>query len=351
MSVGLCIGFTAVMGKAGGGLLQSVTGWGEGSPWALHAHVAAVTMATALFTFTGGVRAVIATDSMHFVWISIMIPVVMLLAFAKYPGSASDMWAHGEALTSSGFGGLTGIEIVAIMVSFFLGETLIPPYANRALAAKTGAASRMGFGLAAGYCVIWLAMVATMGVAAHQFLPAGTSPDNVFLGLGRAVLPYGTYGLLIGAGIAIVMSSQESVLNSASVSFTQDIAKTIRPLTDRQALRSSRVGTIVIALLATVAAAGAPSIIEGLMICYSLWAPSILVPLIAGLYLRRTRALAGWLSMIAGSGTAILWQSLGQPLGCPAILAGLTASGAAYILGHALGHEVNDATLQQQGEQ
>jgi SSS family solute:Na+ symporter len=339
VSVGLCIGFTAVMAKIGGELLRSVTGW------PLTISIAIITMSTALFTFTGGVRAVIATDAMHFSWTSIVVPAVLLIAFFKHPTGASEVAAKGAELTRNGFASLSGMQIIGILVSFLLGETLIPPYTNRALAAGTKSASRQGFLLAGLYCLIWLAIVATMGVVAHSFVPANTPPDDVFLALGKTLLPYGTYGLLLGAVIAIVMSSQESVLNSATVAFTRDILGIRGGLSDSQSLTVSRVGTLAIAALATVAARYSPSIMDGLLMCYSIWAPGLLLPFLLGLYLRRTTAPAGWLSMILGATTSILWQTvLKEPGGYPAILVGLAASGAGYCVGLVLGKWRNEDT-------
>lgn len=334
VSVGLCIGFTAVMGKIGGDLLHSLTGW------PLPLSVAAVTMTTALLTFTGGVRAVIATEAIHFCWFSIVVPIVLLVAFSRHPEGAAAVGETGGELTRSGFSGLTWLQMCGIAVSFLLGETLIPPYANRALAAQTEGASRRGFLWAGLYCVVWLAIVATIGVVAHGLVPAQTSPDDVFLALGRQMLPYGTFGLLLAAVIAIVMSSQESVLNSATVSLTRDIIQTAtkKPIDDKRLLAISRIGTLAIALCATVAAQYAPSIIDGLLICYSVWAPGLLLPFLLALYLKRTKAVAGWSSMMCGSAASILWQTVfHEPGGVPAIFVGLAISAIAYLVGHCVG--------------
>jgi solute:Na+ symporter, SSS family len=134
------------------------------------------------------------------------------------------------------------------------------------------------------------------------------------------------------------MSSQESVLNSATVAFTRDIVGIRGNLSDRQSLVISRGGTLAIAAVATIAARYSPSIIDGLLVCYSIWAPGLLLPFLLGLYLRRTTPMAGWLSMILGATTSVLWQTvLKEPGGCPAILMGLAMSGAGYFIGLALG--------------
>ncbi|MHC4581472.1 MAG: hypothetical protein ACYS14_08435, partial [Planctomycetota bacterium] len=50
------------------------------------------------------------------------------------------------------------------------------------------------------------------------------------------------------------------------------------------------------------------SIIDGLLVCYTIWAPAILPALILGLWIKRPQPLAGILSMGAGSIVAVtLW--------------------------------------------
>src|SRR5450759_4533207 len=77
VSVGLCIGFTAVMCKVGGSILHVVTGW------PLLVCFALVTGITALVTFSGGVRATIATEGLQFSVKSIAVSVLLLLAVIR----------------------------------------------------------------------------------------------------------------------------------------------------------------------------------------------------------------------------------------------------------------------------
>jgi SSS family solute:Na+ symporter len=319
VSVGLCIGFTSAF----------------------------VTMFVALLTFSGGIRAVIANDGAQFIWFSIIIPVTLLTAVFKNPGPAQEVAARATELTNTGFAGMTGAQILGIVVSFLLGETLTPPFANRALAAKDESASRKGFVYAGLYVIVWLGICTTLGIYAHQYIPADTKPDDVFLGIGRMLLHPALYGALIVAIIAVVMSSQESLLNSASVAFVRDILSIRGKLSDQSELLYSRMATIVIAVIAVVVAQYSPSIIEGLLICYSIWAPSILIPLLIGLYVKDTRSSAGWLSMLCGASTSIIWQTiLKEPSGIPAILVGLAASATGYAIGHFWGSLHIDETTE-----
>lgn len=344
LSVGVCIGFTAVMGKIGGTILQSITSW----PSSLCLVI--VTGTTALLTFTGGLRATVATEGFQFSLKAIMVPSMLLLAVYKSHLTLPELAAKASSLTSSSLAGMTGWQVLGVAVSFALGEVLIPPYANRALAAKTQAASRTGFLLAGCFIIIWLAIVASLGVVAHGIVPQDTKPDDVFVAVGRAVLPPGIFGLLLATVVAIVMSSQESVLNSAAVAFVRDVIGIFVNGKEHTSLALAKVSTIAIAIVAILAAQFSPSIIEGLLLVYAVWAPTLLVPLIAALYLRAPKPLASWLSIIGGAAASLTWQFMKEPGGVPAILIGMAASLILYAAGHALGKPLTCHSLPPAGE-
>jgi len=328
LSVGLLVGFTAIMGKIGGSMLHAIT------DWPLTACLILVTGTTALLTFAGGLRATIATEAMQFTMFSIIVPVVVLLAIWNSPVSVAEHAAKGWELTASGYEAMSALALFGIAISFLLGETLLPPYANRALAAKSTQGSTAGFVMAGVYTIIWLGVVAVLGVLAHSFVPDGTAADNVFVLMGKQLLPIGVYGILLAAVVGIVMSSQEAVLNSGAVAFVKDIVGVFGAQSEKRALFLGKAATLGIAVAAIYFAHFAPSIIDGLLILYSIWAPSILLPLIAALYGWRGGSVSGWLSMLMGAGVSMVWQlMLNEPAGIPAILAGLVGSAAGYLVG------------------
>lgn len=334
ISVGLLIGFTAIMGKIGGSMLQSITGW------PLLVCFAVVTGSTALLTFTGGLRATIATEAFQFSLFSIIVPIMVLLAVWKSPISLAEQSVKAWELTSTGYTSMSGLALFGVIISFLLGEVLLPPYANRALAAKTSEGSVSGFVMAGFYTIVWLGIVAVLGVMAHSLLPAGTAADNAFIAMGKQLLPAGVYGVLLAAVIAIVMSSQESVLNSGAVSFVKDIVGTFGSPSEKTSLLLGKISTLGIAAVAIYVAQFAPSIIDGLLILYSIWAPTILIPMLGALFGWRTTPASGWLSILLGGGSSLVWQLLlHEPSGIPAILVGLVGS----ILGFLIGRLINSS--------
>jgi Na+/pantothenate symporter len=91
----------------------------------------------------------------------------------------------------------------------------------------------------------------------------------------------------------------------------------------------------LVAALAATVAMFVPSIIRGLLFCYSIWAPAILPALVLGLWLKQPRPWAGALSMIVGTLVAVAfkWPFFSQS-GIPPILPALACSLLAYALGH-----------------
>lgn len=322
----LCIGFAAIMAKVGGLVLQGTTGL------PLLAGVFLVTGVGVVYCYTGGMKSVIATEAIQFSIFAIAIPVLLWLAVSKSGVNLGEANAKGWTAMNSALAGMTPLQIAGLFLSFFLGETLIPPYANRALAAGSPAIARGGFLAGAGYSVLWFAMVVGLGVVAAVAVP-DAKPDDAFMTLAVKFLPHGLLGILIVAIAAIIMSSQESVLNAGAVSFTRDIRDVLgrSPLSDGQRLHLSRLSTLVMGLLAAVLAYFAPSVIDGLLIIYSVWAPSVLPVFLFAILLRKPVRGAGAAAMIAGAAASLVWQfGLKEPGQVPALVVGLAANLLTY---------------------
>jgi SSS family solute:Na+ symporter len=186
-----------------------------------------------------------------------------------------------------------------------------------------------------------MVMVA-LGISARSIIPENTGEDFVLLTLVKSVMPAEGYALLLVVVVSIVMSSLDSLLNAGAVAFTQDIVKPFVKVPDTSALTIGRATTIIIASIAAVGAVAVESIIEGLLICYTIWAPAILPALIIGLWIKRPRPLAGILSMGMGTLVAICFQFIFPSLDSipaiitkvPAIIPALGAALLAYVVGH-----------------
>ncbi len=330
ISVGLCAGFAAVMAKAGGDVLHNIFGLPHWSS------VIIIVGITALYTTFGGLRASVITDAFQFSAFAILLPLMLLLVLMFHlNGSAATFVKEASAATTAGFDSTSTIKILGLIAAFLLGETLIPPYANRALASKTTGVSRNGFVLAGLFSSVWFMVMIALGIAARGIVRGDIEEDKVLLKLVESTMPAAGYALLMVVLISIIMSSLDSLLNAGAVAFTQDIVKPFAKVPDSTALNIGRCATIVIAAIAAVGALAVPSIIDGLLICYTIWAPAILPVLIIGLWVKRPRPLAGILSMGIGTFVAIMFQFIfPSATEVPAIIPALGAALLAYLLGH-----------------
>jgi SSS family solute:Na+ symporter len=329
----MCAGLAAVMAKAGGGVLADAFGLHK---WT---SVALVVGITALYTTFGGLRASVITDAFQFSAFATLLPMTLLIAFAfNLKGGSETFTHHAIEATSHGLESTPLIEIVGFFLAWLLGETLIPPYANRALASKTTKISRDGFILAGLFSTVWFIVMISLGIIARSIIPKDTAEDIVLLNLVKMIIPASGYALLLVVLISVVMSSLDSLLNAGAVAFTQDIIQPFTKLQNGQALSTGRAATIAIAIVAAVCAVFVPSIIEGLLLCYTIWAPAILPALIIGLIIKNPRPLAGILSMGIGTIVAIVFEStLSDLIGIPAIIPALAFALFVYFLGHWFG--------------
>ncbi|MGD2094624.1 MAG: sodium:solute symporter family protein [Phycisphaerales bacterium] len=335
ISVSVCTLIAAVMAHAGAVVLNDIFGL---SPfWS----AAIVVTITTLYTTFGGLRASVITDAFQFTAFAILLPVTLLLALGFHlSGGAATFAKEASAATSAGVGDIANIKIIGLLAAFLLGETLIPPYANRALASQTTRVSRNSFVLAGLFSIVWFVIMLSLGVIGRSIVPGVGDEDKVLLNLVKVIMPVEGYTLLLVILVSVIMSSLDSLLNAGAVAFAEDVVRPVVGLSDKAALNVGRCATIVIAAIAAGLAVFVPSIIAGLLICYTIWASAILPALIIGLWAKRPRPLAAILSMSAGvlvAMIAIIFMFRFPNEIEVIIIPGLVVAVLAYALGHWMG--------------
>jgi SSS family solute:Na+ symporter len=335
ISVGVCAGLAAVMAHAAGRVVEHVFDIPLGRAAVLVAAVAAV------YTSLGGLKTSIMTDALQFAVFSVLLSTLFLFALVRDSGGGTAAFSRELATaTAAGFQSMPTVEILGWIAGFLLGETLIPPYANRALATQSSQASRNAFILAGVFSFLWFTIMISLGAVARTVVPAATPRDDVLLSFVQMTMPVGGRVLLLIALISVIMSSLDALMNAGAVVFTQDVVKPLTRLSDRASLTCGRGATLGIAVVAAAGAAAVPEIITGLLICYTVWAPAILPAAVFGLWLKKPRAPAGLASMLVGTTVAVGLQIIEYKspgaLTIPPILPALAASLVAYALGHVL---------------
>ena len=182
-----------------------------------------------LYSSFGGAWAVIQTDMLQFVFLGVFLPVTLVLALGAVGGPAALLAALPEAHLT--FGGYGVAVFIRLFVRLLLGETLVPPYAQRTFSTPDTRHARIGFALSGGFAFLFYFIAASIGLVALVLYPehrAGPGATDVVMNL----LPAGLIGLVVAALLAVVMSTASSYLNSIAVVLSKDI---YQPLHQRAA--------------------------------------------------------------------------------------------------------------------
>ena len=288
------------------------------------AFVIALAVIAAAYTILGGLKAVVWTDIIQSVLLLVAGIVIAFITFSKLGGwdamMAMDLAAgedakmklylppNHEALPWTGV--FTGL---IAMHCFYWGTNQF--IVQRALAARSDSEARLGI-IVAGFLKLLIPFFAiATGIAAvylfKESLPnRNVAPDTAFSELVKLVIPLGTgiIGLISAGLIGAILSSIDSMMNSAATIVTFDIYKRyINPTaTDRQMIF---VGRVTIVVFVTVAAIMAifilnPNSKENFFLqivdYQNYLTPGLLVAFILGIFWKRATATGAFVTILAG---------------------------------------------------
>ena len=318
--------------------------------WNLATCVLVTAMLVGIYTFAGGLAAVVYTDVVQCVIMIGGCLMVLILGLVDLGGVDGLLAAVREAEAArSGAGAAADLEHARLVlpvdtespypwtgVLFGLGLILGPAYwiGNQAIVQRSLGA-RSEFEAKASY--IWGALlknlvpfiVAVPGLIALAKFPELTDGDLAFPTLVSQLLPVGLRGLFLAAFLAALMSSVDSYLNSSATVLTNDIYKRFLDptMTDTRMLTVGRVVTVCFLVwgvgfalvLSRIEGRGIYTIFQTLMAFFQ--GPALAV-ILAGLLWRRANgvgALTGFLGGIACSVTLFtlnqeaVYTALGWP--------------------------------------
>ncbi len=241
-------------------VLQEMTGI------ALHWAVTAIGLTTILYTFFGGMRAVVWTDLVQFIVYMLGGGVAFALILHRLPAGWGQLIEIGDAAgrlrvfdlgfdISNPYGLWAGL-LGGIFVSFGshgVDQLMVQRY----LGARNLPDARRALGLSGFVVFAQFAFFLLLGVglfAFYQVFPPAVAferADRIFAHFIVNEIPTGLLGLLLGAVFAAAMSTLSSSLNSCATSAVNDI---YLPLTDRDVssegqLRVTRALTVVFGLV------------------------------------------------------------------------------------------------------
>lgn len=278
--------------------------------------VGAVTtvVATGIFTVSGGLRAVVFTDTaMAFVLIagSLCITAIGLSSVGGWGelrrlcGSEHfNMWRPASDPNFPWAGMLFGAPIVGLW--YWCTDQYI---VQRTLAARNMQQARRGTIWGAYLKLTPVFLFIVPGMIAYALAKLGrielASPDLAFPVLVGYLLPTGLKGLVVAGLLAALMSSLSSLFNSAATLFTVDIYEKIRPgRSEKHLVRVGRIATTVVVLLGIawipVMRYVAGALYEYLQSVQAYLGPPITAVFFLGIFAKRVNAAGAIAGLVAG---------------------------------------------------
>lgn len=301
-----------------------------------------------VYTVAGGLKAVIYTDTIQ--WIILMSGLIFIglpigyFSVGGIDGIREALPAEFLSLGNIGWAELVNWAVTIIPI-WFVGMTLY----QRIYACRDERTARRAWYIAGlfeypvmAFMGVLLGLFARVGAEQGMFDYmgyAGAAEMDAEMGLPmllRTVLPLGLMGLMLSAYFSAIMSTADSCLMAASGNIVTDIISKFTPLEgSKRILRISQIATFLIGALALLIALQMKNVLELMLLSYAFMVSGLFIPVIGGLYWKRTSATAAFWAMLLGGGVTLTFilSDMGLmpfnatlPYGLDANIAGISVS-------------------------
>lgn len=265
--------------------------------------LALVTVVFTLYTLWGGQRSVIRTDRWQLLLFVGGVAIALVLVLG-HGGGAIPAGALSFPV-SEGFGWYQLLVFYPLIVGmpYLVG----PDMYSRVLCARDEGSARRAAVMAAAVVIPLSFLLALLGVFISAGFP-GLAPDAAFATALGELAPAGIRGLAAVGILGAVMSSADTTLISAATILSLNVVRPLARLDDEAAYRVTRVGVVVVGLLAWAVAAFQQGIIASLLLAYTVFVGGVALPTLASFWKDRLRVgpRAALAAVLAGGATALL---------------------------------------------
>ncbi len=280
-----------------------------------------VAVVAAVYTAFGGLKAVVYTDAIQAVILIVGCSIMTLILFKEFDYT----WANVlTAATEAGkdanhFSIVRPIDdkalpwpglLIGVPFLGFWYWTTNQFIVQRVLGSKNITHARWGVLLAGFLKIIPLFLMVIPGAMAISLYPDIENGDAVFPILMQEVLPVGLFGLVLAGLISAVMSSVDSILNSASTLIVVDfIEPRMENMDDKTKMNYGRILTFVLMFIAAFLAPQIQhfqSLWDYLQQMFSIVVPPVVVIFLVGVFYKRGNGHGSFAALIGGTLLGIL---------------------------------------------
>ena len=281
------------------------------------------TVIIVLLSVTGGLFSVAWTDAISA--FMILICCVAALPFVLQAGGGWEtITANAAAIDPDKltfFGGRNLLIWIGAFLPLIMLETGDQNFYSRLTAAKDDKTAKIaiyGWGL--------MALIVTPCVGIIAFVGSILFGTNIEAGMSflstTTVIPPFVGGMLLAAATAFIITTGTSYLLACGTSVTYDFYVQYFNKTpgDRQTLWVNRVGTVLIGVVALIILNFFPSVLALQNWSYTMIGASITPAVLASMWSEKVTRPAGFLSMLLGAISTLVWEIMGCPGGVQSVL-------------------------------
>jgi len=291
-----------------------------------------------LYTLVGGMWAVSITDFIQSIVIIAGLAVTAIIIGIKSDGIANMIDSapqdYFNFLPEKNFHSI--IEYICAWATLGFGALASQDIFQRANSASSEKVAVRSTYLAALIYLVIALIPLFIGLAARVQYPEMLQMDSQEI-LPRMVLAHTSIGvqiLFFGALLSAILSTASGAILAPASILTENIIKPLSPqhYDDKYFLRLLRISVFVIATISTIMAMGGSRVFELVGESYILGLVSLLVPMFAAIYWKKSTPTGAMLSMIFGMGIWVMFEFIIE-INIPAMVPALMASIAGMLAG------------------
>ncbi|MDK2970942.1 MAG: solute:Na+ symporter, family [Candidatus Sumerlaeota bacterium] len=303
-----------------------------------------IAIVTILYTASGGLKAVIYTDSVQ--WIILLgglIFVAIPLTLIELGG-----WSAITAQLPDEFFSLFNIEpmtfinwMITIIPIWLIGMTLY----QRMFACRDEKEAKKAWYIAGFFEYPIMAFTGViLGMCSRVAFPElpDSAAEQGLPMLIRDILPVGVAGIVIAAYFSAIMSTADSCMMASSGNFTNDVIERyfMKGASHKKVVLVSMIVTLVIGVTAVLLASVASTVLDAIMLAYAFMVSGLFVPTLGAYFWKRASSAGAFWGMLSGGVVALVLIVLGmmdrtpgfvEALGLDATFYGIVVSAVVFV--------------------
>jgi Na+/proline symporter len=264
-----------------------------------------------LYSTLGGIKSVTFTDVIQFLTFGAFTPVFIIFVW-KAVGNYDSVIAVLQNNQLFNYNELINYQNPKFfpyltLFLYYMIPAMDPAIFQRILIAKDVKQIRLSFVIAALVCLVIFLIICSIGIIMYSYNP-NLDPNNLVMHIVDNYSYTGLKGITLVGIMAMIMSTADSYINSASVIFSHDFCKPIGITFGKGELFISRLFAVFIGISALILALTANNLLDLLLLAGNFYIPIVIPPLIVailGYPIKSNSALNG---IIGGIVSVILWK-------------------------------------------